>query len=222
MQGSHLCHHHLCLIHLFLEDALTNEDRKKCYLKAKFLRQENLFVPEHCTGTQHHPPCLIQHAALTTLEVFLIQFFVLLKAKGVTPLAALSRPRWHPYTTFEYQLPLTFCQVDSAVKLESEQMVNEVVPLSHIGRPELRCRFCSRIKAFKSIIALWSHLVHQHYKTTEEYTWSKVVIEEQYLLEEIRRTAGLWRSYWRDHSDGGKRRDPTIMKMNQIAEDDFT
>jgi hypothetical protein len=38
-----------------------------------FLRQENLPVPEHCT--EHNPPCLMQHAALTTLETFWLQFF---------------------------------------------------------------------------------------------------------------------------------------------------
>ena len=36
------------------------------------------------------------------------------------------------------------------------------------------------------------------------------VVEEQYLLEEVRRTADLWCSYWQ-HSDGGKRRDPTMI-----------
>ena len=100
--------------------------------------------------------------------------------------------------------------------------MSEVMPPpTRIGKPDLKCQFCSRIKAFKSIIALWSHLLHQHYKSSNEQTWSKVIVEEQDLLEEIRHTASLWRMYWRDHSDGGKRRDPTMMKLNQVAGEDF-
>jgi hypothetical protein len=208
-------------VQLVFESVKENEERKECHMRAKFLPQEGLPVPHHCTKHKHKRPCLMQHAALTTLEVFLIQFFVLLRAKGRAPLVVPSRPRWHPYTTFEYQLPLTFCQADSAVYLQSEEMVSEVIDSNHIGKPELRCRFCSGIKAFKSIIALWSHFVHQHYKQFENKVWTQIVVDEQHLLEEIRRTAGSLRTYWREHSDGGKRRDPTMMKLSQVEDDNF-
>jgi hypothetical protein len=216
-QGSHLCHHHLCGIHLIFESDRENESRKDCHLRAKFLRQEGLPIPHYCT--KHIRPCLMQHTALTTLEVFLLQFFVLCKAKGLAPLLTPSRPRWHTFPTFEYQLPLTFCQ-DSAVHW-SEEMASNVTDLNCIRKPELRCPFCSGIKAFKSIIALWSHFVHQHYKS-ESSAWIKVVVEENLLLEEVRRTASLWRTYWREHSDGGKRRDPTMMKLLQVDDVNFT
>jgi hypothetical protein len=218
-QGSHLCHKHLCLIHVSFETAEDNKDRKECHLRAQFLRQEGLPVPKHCS--KHDPPCLMQHAALTILEAFLVQFFVLRTAKGKAHLAPPQRPRWHRYSTLEYQLPLTFCQDDSAVSLSPSEMVKEVVHTE--GKPELRCRFCSRIKAFKSIIALWSHYVHQHYKSTEDNAWSQEIelVEDHYLLEEVRRTAELWRSYWQ-HTDGGKHRDPTMIKLKQVAEDNFT
>lgn len=164
----------------------------------------------------------MQHAALTTLEAFSIQFFVLLKAKGLAPRPPPTRPRWHTYPTFEHQLPLTFCPDNSAVDLVDEGIVSDAPPTSPPGKPELRCRFCPRIKSFKSIIALWSHYVHQHYSATGDAPWSKVVVAEQALLEEVRRTAQLWREYWRNHSDGGKRRDPTMMKLNQVAGDSFS
>lgn len=108
------------------------------------------------------------------------------------------------------------------MNLAAKDIASEITHSAHAGKPELRCKFCPRVKAFKSIIALWSHFVHQHHKSsTEEHIWSKVVIDERYLLQEICRTAGLWRSYWNEYSDGGKRRDPTMMKLNQVAEDDF-
>jgi hypothetical protein len=105
----------------------------------------------------------MQQAALTTLEAFLIPIFVLLKAKGQAPLATPPRPRWHPYPTFEFQLPLTFCD-EAAVNLEPEDIVSEVIESTRVGKPDLKCHFCSGIKAFKRIIALWSHFVHQHHK----------------------------------------------------------
>jgi hypothetical protein len=219
VQSLIICHHHLCSIHLIFEDPEVNEDRKKCHCRAKFLRQENLPVPEHCT--EHNPPCLMQHATLTTTETFCIQFFVLLTAKGIALPRPPPRPQWHPHSTWEYQLPLRLRSVHPAISLASEDIVSGVIPPAHFGKPELKCRFCSRIKAFKSIIALWSHLLHQHYRSTNEQTWSKIIVEEQDLLEEIRRTAGLWRTYWVEHSNGGKRRDPTMIKVNQVAEEDF-
>jgi hypothetical protein len=92
--------------------------------------------------------------------------------------------------------------------------VSEFIESTHVGKPELKCQFCSRTKAFKSIIALWSHFVHQYHKR-QNSTWIRIVVGEQHLLEEIRRIAGVWRTYWREYSDGGKRRDPTMLKLIQ-------
>lgn len=83
--GSHLCHHEHCIIHLTYELAEINWDRWNCCLEARFLRQDGKEVPEHCT--KHSPPCLMQvsqisgklgmdiadypkHAALTAREVY--------------------------------------------------------------------------------------------------------------------------------------------------------
>jgi hypothetical protein len=65
-------------------------------------------------------------------------------------------------------------------------------------------------------MTLLSHFVHSYYKLLENNTWSQIVIEEEYLLAEIPRTAGLWRSYWLEYSDGGKRRDLTMIKTYEI------
>ena len=48
MDGSHLCHHEHCIVHLTYESADTNLDRWNCCLEARFLRQEGRKVPEHC------------------------------------------------------------------------------------------------------------------------------------------------------------------------------
>ena len=58
MHGSHLCHHDHCIIHLTYERLDTNEDRKVCCQRARFLRRERRDVPECCT--RHDPPCLMQ------------------------------------------------------------------------------------------------------------------------------------------------------------------
>jgi len=52
--------------------------------------------------------------------------------------------------------------------------------------------------------------------------YTKTIVQEEHLLHEIRRTAALWREYWKTHSDGGKNNDSTMLKLNQIASDDFT
>ncbi len=198
-----------------------NEDRKCCHLRAKFLRQENLPVPMHCD--RHEPACLMQHAALTTLEAFLIQFFVFRKAKGLDLLASPPRPRWHPYSTFEYQLPLTFCGTESAViNPAGQDICSKQAMRDDKSKPELQCHFCSGIKAYKSVIALWSHFVHQHARSSEGSSWyrDQRVVSEDLLLQEICRTAKEWRLYWK-HSDGGKRRDPTMLKLIQVEEDGF-
>lgn len=62
MDGSHLCHHEHCLIHLDYESAVINVDRWNCCLKARFLRQDR---SEICD--KYSPPCMMQHAARSLL-----------------------------------------------------------------------------------------------------------------------------------------------------------
>jgi hypothetical protein len=106
------------------------------------------------------------------------------------------------------------------VKLVPEETIRDVIQKV---KPELKCPFCQgiKIKAFKSIIALWSHFVHQHYKPFRYNAWTQTVIPEQDLLKEVVRTADLWLTYWRENSDGGKKRDPTYLRCIQAGQDEF-
>jgi len=218
-QGSHLCHHNLCIVHLTYESPDDNEDRKQCYARAKFLRQENLKVSEHCH--KHDPPCLMKLAVLTMAELLLIQFTILRQARDLPPITPPLQPRWHTYPTFETQLPLTFAQEGTAIVLEDDKIEVSKGKALVTQKPELVCSFCLGIKCFKGLIAFWSHLVHQHYQTTTTNPYLKVLIDEGDLLEAVRLTANLWRDYWA-HSDGGKRRDPTMAKLLQVEEPTFT
>ncbi|KAI4237104.1 MAG: hypothetical protein LQ349_002109 [Xanthoria aureola] len=53
MDASHLCHQEYCVIHLVYELAHINQDRNNCLKRAKFLRSQNMPIPEGCTA--HNP-----------------------------------------------------------------------------------------------------------------------------------------------------------------------
>ena len=61
MNGSHLCHQALCIVHVCYESSDINQDRKHCYKLALFLRQQSEIVPEFCD--KHEPPCLMRSVA---------------------------------------------------------------------------------------------------------------------------------------------------------------
>lgn len=143
MDGSHLCHHGHCIIHLVYESAAINVDRWNCYLEARFLRQDGREVPEFYD--KHSPPCMMQHAALTTIEAYYIQFAVLRQAKGL-PAESIPRPRIYLYPTLESQLPCSF----PAITVSSDDLV-EALPAKKEGRPDLLCAFSPCIKAYASI-----------------------------------------------------------------------
>ena len=66
--GSHLCHHEHCIVHLVYESAAKNQERWNCREEARFLRRDDIEVPEHCT--KHSPPCLMQVSYLERKEEF--------------------------------------------------------------------------------------------------------------------------------------------------------
>ena len=56
----------------------------------------------------------------------------------------------------------------------------------------------------------WTHLVQTHRD-----------ISSDERLAEMLRTADLWRSYWANHSDGGKGTNLTMMKFDQMQDPAF-
>lgn len=218
MQGSHLCHHDLCIIHLTYESAEENNSRKSCYENARFIRGEGFDIPPYCD--KHQPPCLMQHASLTTFESFLIQFSVLRQARDLPAAPPPLQPRWHQYKTFQYQLPLQLATSPSIVTADPNDLVNFGNKASQ--RPELCCKFCRGVKSHKSIIGLWSHLVHKHYSKDKRDYAIEVPIAEELLLQEIYRTANLWKEYWQDNCYGVKNTNPTMAKLQEVAQDGFT
>jgi hypothetical protein len=216
MQGSHLCNYNLCIIHSVYETAEVNYERKECHAYARYIRKEGLKVPEQCD--KHFPACLLQYAGLTEFETYLIQFFVWRSANGMAPSQTPPKPRWHPYRTLKDKLPLTFVPTSSPAlnlpDLDSQQRSQK--------KPEHKCPFFPRsIKGFKSLIALWSHFVHQHYDDGGSNIEKKLIDVED-LLREIRRTAALRRVYWEEHSEGGKQCNPTMLKLNEVFKDGFS
>lgn len=220
MQCSHLCHHPMCIVHITYESDATNESRKECHRRTKLLRQEGLCVPKICQ--QHNPPCMMQHAALTTFESFLIQFAVWRQANGIEPIQPPARPVHHRlYSTLEFQAPPVFCGEDSAVAVNPHHLVACDIATRR-EKPELRCYFCSsRIKAYAGIAMLWKHFVSQHYKAPEELRFVRDAVEEDHLLAEVRRTAVLWHSHWKHQSNGSHLRTPTMKRLLQAGREDF-
>jgi len=142
----------------------------------------------------------------TTFETFLIQRDVLHKATGATPVKLPSRSPWYPYPIFESQLPIAFCLENSAIILDPETLT-QTGSMRYLGKPQLQCPFCTRFKAYHSIIELWSHFVNQHSDSSKLSNFSIILVEKEHLVKEFRRTATLWLDYWTQYSDGGKRRD---------------
>ncbi|KAL8819220.1 MAG: hypothetical protein Q9223_002302 [Gallowayella weberi] len=229
MDASHLCHHEHCVVHLVYEPANVNQERSECQRRARFLRAEKRAVPEECS--KHNPPCMMQassyppvphamivpntkqRAAVTALEAYYHQFAVLSKAHGFPPLPYINRPRRYPFPTIEAHLPSQFSTINlEKAKLASKEMLDECTTNAKKYRPDLTCSFCvaTSLKTYATIIGLWAHIINVHQD-----------IENKNRVEEIRRCAGLWYTYWQLHSKGGKRTNPTLVKLEEAQAEDF-
>ncbi|KAK8134938.1 hypothetical protein PG984_006950 [Apiospora sp. TS-2023a] len=207
MHGSHTCHHENCIVHICYEPSDMNIDRIDCHDRARFLRSEARAIPERCDI--HDPPCLLQLASLTTFEAYLIQFAVLCRSRRLSRPPAPSRPRRHPYKTFETELPLSAgFGGGSSLRYDDEPLAGYDV---RVGRPTLLCRFCPGIKSFSRVTPLWSHLVYAHDD-----------VNTADRLKEISWSASLWREYWQKVSDGGRRDGLTMQRLAQAVADGFT
>jgi len=79
------------------------------------------------------------------------------------------------------------------------------------GRPDLVCAFCESTTTFAGIINLWTHFVQKHND-----------VQDTKRLSEIRRTATMWIEYWKNYSDGGKRGNATMAKLQQIGQEGYS
>ena len=118
------------------------------------------------------------------------------------------RPRRHPYSTFEGQIPSRF----PALAVDPVSFVTErPSPRKKNGKPDLFCVFCKRIKKpYDTIAGLWSHIVHKHDG-----------IDTSARLEEIHRIAAQWRFYLDNFTDGGERGQRTRKRLEELQEPGF-
>ncbi|KAL8692787.1 MAG: hypothetical protein Q9218_002258 [Villophora microphyllina] len=207
MDASHRCHHDHCLVHIVYEASNINQDRKGCAEEAKIIRREGKELPAFCS--YHDPPCLLQHAALTSVEVYLLQFHVLSQATGLQFRLSSQRPQYHPYPTYESRLPLTWKMDKSVVGVREEDLL-AILP-EPPGASVNICKYCRRLKTYGRVCNYWAHIYHQH---------TDVSVLDR--LDEIRRSGASWTTYWRDHGpDGGGNREATMAKLATAASPSF-
>ena len=179
--GSHRCHHSTCINqhHLRYEDSDINSGRGECYKAARFIRKLDFPIPKHCPN--HEAPCLMQHAALTDMETYMIQFAVISMVKGLPPLTmSPPMPADHPFPTFEYRLPLPF---GDSIKVDTTHLTkpgSQSLSLS-TRAPSLICNFCSRVHTYKRPTALWIHIRDKH-----------DIEDKNERLEEIKSIGARW------------------------------
>lgn len=200
--ASHLCHHDQCVVHIVYEGADKNQDRKQCHEAAQFLRTERRPIPAACE--LHDPPCLLQvseterwqdwrritaddrqHASLTTLEAYGIQFATLAMARGRSLGKPLRRPQRHRYSTFEATIPLS--SGFDAIVVDLAQLSSGSVAAAAKGKkPDMMCTFCTRhkLKGFSSVVQGWRHI----YRTHDD-------VDDTSRLKEMKRMAKIWAEY---------------------------
>ncbi|KAL9042665.1 MAG: hypothetical protein Q9180_000434 [Flavoplaca navasiana] len=206
MDASHLCHQEHCIIHVVYEPAHINHDRSQCCSRAKFLRSEGKDVPELCSI--HVPPCLMQNAATTALEIHYQQFTVLSMANDLPLPVPPTKPFRYPYPTFEGRLP---CRFPSLI-VGPADLVNKPTSEKITQRPTLRCDFCTQdvLRNFATIHGFWCHIVNKHQG-----------VENDVRLAVVRESASRWRRYWEIYSGGGKRANSTSLKLEQTTHEGF-
>ncbi|KAI4273745.1 MAG: hypothetical protein LQ337_004417 [Flavoplaca oasis] len=214
MDASHLCHHEFCVVHLVYEPADVNQERNECQRRARFLRGEKrqvLVLPYRLRSCHTD---IDQRAAVTALEACYHQFAVLSKAYGFPPLPYINRPRRYPFPTIEAHLPNQFSSISlDEARLVSKTLLEESAAGGKQYRPDLTCNFCvaTNLKTYATIVGLWAHIINVHQD-----------VDNSDRFEEIRRCAGLWYNYWQLHSKGGKRTNPTLVKLKEAQAEDFS
>lgn len=80
-------------------------------------------------------------------------------------------------------------------------------------RPDLTCQFCipDRLKTHATVIGHWGHIVNEHQE-----------VANNARLAQIIRSALLWAIYWDLNPPGGKRNNPTLLKIEQTQQQGFS
>ena len=147
-----------------------------------------------------------QHAALSILKVYCIQFHVLRQTQKLSFLDIMLRFRWHSYSTFELRLLCNFL----AICVNFTKLIRHATTV--IEKSKLICSFCvvCRVKTFVNIADFWTHIVHQH----------QAVFDND-RLREIVRIAILWRKYWNLYNSEDKRHYFIISRLRQALQSNF-
>jgi hypothetical protein len=155
-----------------------------------------------------------QFAALTSFEAYLIQLWVLRRAKGLPDLDPPFRPADHVFASFEYRIPLSLGPQASPL------VIAHLVDNGHassdvdVTSPSFRCCFCRKIKSFITVRGYWAHIRDQH-----------GLVNTTRRLEEIKRSATAWQEHLADRrrrlGSGTRSDDSTCAKLKQIQEEDF-
>lgn len=143
---------------------------------------------------------------MTKDEVLYIQVNSYRHTQGLPALPPPPRPRRHKFRTFEYKLPLTFCQ-SSRVLISAANIITDPTPDAGIqARPTLICPFCSPlIRSYTTILNYWGHIIYKHNG-----------VDVMLRLEEIRRTALSWTKYLSRNGHKSKD-DATNVKLVQAC-----
>ncbi|EXJ67085.1 uncharacterized protein A1O5_09731 [Cladophialophora psammophila CBS 110553] len=216
MHGSHRCHHPHCVnpTHAVYDPAHVNCGRERCRNAAREFRRYGFDVPAFCD--RHDPPCLMQQAALTTQEAYVIQFVNLCRAKEKPlPFEVPQKPVSHEFSSFETQLPVSFCS--SSPSMSPPDFVRGAadasLPTQRPRGPTFYCSFC-KSRSYRSVASYWGHIRDEHgLESTSE------------RLDEIRRAGVVWRAHLEDHrrrGHGVSLNDPTWVKLQQIQEPNFS
>ncbi|KAL8876787.1 MAG: hypothetical protein Q9198_005080 [Flavoplaca austrocitrina] len=124
IEASYPCSHSHCMIHMVYELVSIKKNRESCFIKAQQARFRNSPIPELCS--QHNPPCLLQHASLSTIEVKFIQLNIRSQTNGTYRPLPIHRPLGWPYSTFETELPLRWDNGSRAMIQDLTHLVSKI------------------------------------------------------------------------------------------------
>ena len=107
-----------------------------------------------------------KHAALTSLEAFLIQFWVVCQARGIPAVSGIQPPADHPFNTFETSPPVTFGDSITSNPDHRTAVIRRVKVAQ--PPPQFFCNHCPVVSTFKSLPGYWAHIRDSHSLTPQD------------------------------------------------------